>query len=185
MTSTIATYYANTQARAADALFNSFDTNDVRKTNTMTATKSTLKYGKDSTRNSAGALDWIADPKVIRLSELYLIRAEALWQKGQYTAAADDIKKISQRAHLTTTVNITYSTPAELYKIIADERRRELCFEGFRLYDLGRRKESITRGADCIATKCTVNYPNARYVLPIPGKELDANRAMQPNPEIN
>ena len=126
--------------------------------------------------------------QLYRLSEIYLNRAEALWHKGRYDDAAADLKLIVQRAHPNTTVEITYTSPADLFKQISDERRRELAFEGHRLFDIARRHESIVRVGDCAdPSTCTftLTYPNNRFVLPIPGKELDANRAMQPNPGIN
>lgn len=120
--------------------------------------------------------------KVIRLSEAYLNRAEANWQLGKYPEAAEDIRLIQQRARPTQTIVINYNSPADLYQKIADERNRELCFEGHRLYDINRRKENLVRASDCNSTICTLLYPNNKFVLPITRKELDANTAMKQNP---
>lgn len=120
--------------------------------------------------------------KVIRLSEVYLNRAEANWNLGKYAEAAEDIRVISQRAHPNQIIAINYNSTADLYKQIADERNRELCFEGHRLFDLNRRKENLVRGGDCNSTICSLTYPNNKFVLPITRKELDANTAMKQNP---
>ncbi|WEK18907.1 MAG: RagB/SusD family nutrient uptake outer membrane protein [Candidatus Pedobacter colombiensis] len=123
--------------------------------------------------------------QVIRLSEIYLNRAEARWNLGQYPQAAEDIRIISQRAHPNTTINISSSDPALLYKIIADERNRELCFENHRFFDIVRRKENLQRGGDCNATTCSLTYPNNKFALPIPVKEVEANKGMIQNPGYN
>jgi hypothetical protein len=120
--------------------------------------------------------------KVLRLSEAFLNRAEANWNLGKYAEAAEDIRIIQQRARPTQNVVINYNSPADLYTQIADERNRELCFEGHRLHDIVRRKENLVRASDCNSTVCTLTYPNNKFVLPITRKELEANTAMQPNP---
>jgi hypothetical protein len=61
------------------------------------------------------------------------------------------------------------------------ERRKELCFEGQRLWDLMRYKKNVVRN-QCTSSICTINYPNEKVILPIPEAELDANPNMEPNP---
>lgn len=174
---------ASFQAYAADKLYDLFDGQDIRRElfKAQDGMNYTQKYG----RKDGADLDWPMDPKVFRLSEVYLNRAEALWHKNRLDEAAQDVEVIAQRAHPGTTVDITYTNAAGLFDQISAERRRELCFEGHRLFDISRRKENLQRGGDCQAVKCSLSYPNARFILPIPSKELDANKAMQPNPEIN
>jgi tetratricopeptide (TPR) repeat protein len=159
-------------------LLNLFQNDDIRKT-IMFSAKATNSFTKKFADGKASSSFTV---KVIRLSEAYLNRAEANWNLGKYPEAAEDIRFIQQRARPSTTVVINYNSPADLYKQIADERNRELCFEGHRLYDIVRRKENLVRASDCNSTICTVNYPNNKFVLPITRKELEANRAMQPNP---
>ncbi|UYQ94370.1 RagB/SusD family nutrient uptake outer membrane protein [Chitinophaga horti] len=171
------------QAYAASQLYNLYDAGDVRKTmfRNSGGKQYTLKYA----RRDGANLDWPMDPKICRLSEVYLNRAEALWRKGRYAEAALDLQEIAQRAHPESTITIVYNDAADLLGQIEAERRRELCFEGHRLFDISRRKQSVQRGGDCTAVKCGLSYPNPRFILPIPSKELDANKAMQPNPIIN
>lgn len=173
------------QYSTATKLTNFFDSDDIRLTKMFTipisgdnAGKSlTKKYGDGSV--SANTSQVI---QVIRLSELYLNRAEAKWQLQRYAEAAEDLRIISQRAHPNRTISITYSSNDDLYKQIANERNRELCFENHRLFDLARRKENLQRGADCNANVCSFTYPNKNYVLPISAKEIEANRSIIQNP---
>jgi hypothetical protein len=166
-----------------------FDTNDIRKIGMFNSPKKGSNSGKQFTAKYSAAGKTTRNDtvlvKVVRLSEIYLNRAEAKWNQMKYAEAAEDIRIISQRAHPSQNVLITYNTPADLYKIIADERNRELCFEGHRLFDLLRRKENLQRGSDCNSTTCSLTYPNNKFVLPIPLKETDANKSMQQNPGYN
>ncbi|MNL62487.1 SusD family protein [compost metagenome] len=103
----------------------------------------------------------------------------------RYTEAAADLSIISNRAHPDRAITITYTSTADLYKQIADERNRELCFENHRFFDIIRRKENLLRGGDCNSNVCGLTYPNNKFVLPIPTKEVEANKGMIQNPGFN
>lgn len=126
-------------------------------------------------------------PIVLRVSEMYLIRAEALCKLGQNEKAAEDIKALQSRARgrKTSEISISWSDAASMEKIIEEERIRELCFEGHRFFDLARRHQDIIRTSDTQSTVTRLEYPDYRYILPIPAVELEANKAMQPNPDSN
>lgn len=117
--------------------------------------------------------------KVIRLSELYLIRAEARAELGDYIGAQDDVNTIRTRG--LPSASLITATGDELKEAIATERRIELAFEGQRLWDLTRKKEGVQRN-QCTSSICTVDYPNDKFVLPIPQAELDVNLNITPNP---
>lgn len=115
-------------------------------------------------------------PKLLRLSEMYLVRAEARAQQGHFTGsngAAADINVIRNRAGLG---NTTASTREELLAAVAQERFVELCFEGHRWLDLVR-----TGQADAVlgALKPNTWKPTAK-LLPIPATELGANPNLLP-----
>ncbi|WP_256013966.1 RagB/SusD family nutrient uptake outer membrane protein [Desertivirga xinjiangensis] len=171
---------------ASNKLIELFDENDIRKSTMFTVRKTPgVNYGTMSTKKYANGKVSKDDPfyvKVIRLSEVYLNRAEAKFQKGLYPEAAEDIRIISQRSHPSQTISITYNTPQELEQIIQNERNRELCFEGHRLFDLTRTKKDLVRGAGCNSSVCLLTYPNNKFILPIPRPELDANKGMKQNP---
>jgi len=119
--------------------------------------------------------------KVIRLSELYLIRAEAAAELTNITQANEDLNVIRQRGDAAAQ-KLSLTDKSELVAAILLERRKELNLEGFLLFDLGRRKLNIVR-ADCTATACGLTYPAPRYVLPIPEVSVVSNSSMIQNPE--
>ena len=124
------------------------------------------------------------DPFVLRLSEMYLIRAETACHDGDTDTAVSDIATLEARARgvKASDINVTFSGIDDLAGIVQRERIKELFLEGHRLLDLTRRHETLIRGAACGSSVLTLTYPDDRCVLPITLVELDANQAMQPNP---
>jgi hypothetical protein len=95
----------------------------------------------------------------IRYTEIFLAYAEAAneaWGpdgKGTHSYSARDvIKAIRQRAKVGVNNGDAYLTSItskeEMRKLIRNERRLELCFEGFRFWDLRRWKETLTETAN-------------------------------------
>ncbi len=112
----------------------------------------------------------------IRLSELYLIRAEANAKLNALGSALQDLNTIRERANLEALL-----TQDNLLDQIFLERRRELAFEGHLLFDIARYKKDIERNAGCIATVCDLNFPSNFYILPIPESSVLLNQNMQQN----
>ena len=119
--------------------------------------------------------------KVIRLSEMYLIRAEAAAELGNQSQANADLNLIRQRADVAASA-LNLNTKDALITAILLERRKELNLEGFLLFDLARRKKNVLR-TDCMSNTCNLNYPNAHYILPIPEQSVLTNANMIQNPE--
>lgn len=117
--------------------------------------------------------------KVIRLSEIYLIRAEAAAMQEKEIIAQSDVTLIRQRG-LPSSEDIT-ATGDELLQEVLLERRKELAYEGQRLWDLMRQKENLVRN-ECTAATCEVEYGDNRFVLPISAAELNANPNISQNP---
>lgn len=117
---------------------------------------------------------------VLRLSEMILIRAEALARAGQDAAAQTAINLITARANAPA-IN---TTGAALLQDILDERRRELAFEGHRYGDIKRLQIDIDRGAACTLTNgnCVIPYGDKLFAWPIPVEETDANPNMVQDP---
>jgi len=67
-------------------------------------------------------------------------------------------------------------TKAALIDAILLERRKELAFEGFRRMDMLRYKQNL-RASNPLAA-----YGGQKTILPIPQRELDNNKSLQPNP---
>lgn len=117
---------------------------------------------------------------VLRLSEMVLIRAEALARTGQDGSAQTAVNLITARANAPA-INSTGTT---LVQDILDERRRELAFEGHRYGDIKRLQIDINRGAACTLTNgnCVVPYGDKLFAWPIPVEETDANPNMVQDP---
>lgn len=116
---------------------------------------------------------FLGDMKEMRISELYLLRAEAHARENQLTQAAANIQTLRD-ARLVTSPAVSYiSRDAALNDILA-ERRLELCFEGHRWKDLKRFGQGFTRdAADCGgATPCTLSAGDFRFTLPYPETEV-------------
>lgn len=124
-------------------------------------------------------------PKVFRLSEQYLIRAEAYCGQGDYNNAGKDITTL-RNARYSTYGGSTTLTKDNWLETIEEERVKELYMEGFRLTDLKRwhkgftrepQQESITSGS---SLKVEADAP--LFVWPIPRHELEAPGAnIEPN----
>ncbi len=111
---------------------------------------------------------------VLRLAEMYLIRAEARARSGgDVTLIQADINAIRSRARLG---NVTATAYADLLLAIEAERRLEFAFEGHRWFDLVRTGRAI----DVLATVTNEN----QTLFPIPLSEILANRSpgMRQNP---
>lgn len=124
------------------------------------------------------------DPFVLRVSEMYLIHAEALCLgSGDTKTAAEDIKALRARAlgKSPSEISIAYTGADGLDRLIQEERAKELCFEGHRFFDLKRRGEDVVRYATTSSTLTRLKYPDYRYVLPISQMEMQANDSMIQN----
>lgn len=108
----------------------------------------------------------------IRYTELYLAYAEAAneaWGpdgRGTHNYSAKDvIAAIRRRAGIAQPDNFLLSITStdEMRKLIHNERRLELCFEGFRFWDLRRWKENLTEPAKGI----TINPDGTSVVNPV------------------
>lgn len=127
---------------------------------------------------------------VWRTAELYLNRAEAYAAKymagdnscGQ--KAADDLDALRSK-RLSNFVAYTLTTPAALMEFCHEERRRELCFESHRWFDLRRYGmpsiEHTWYDASGNRTVYTLKEKDLGYVLPIPQDAMDTNSALKQN----
>ncbi len=112
---------------------------------------------------------------ILRLSEMYLNRAEALYNGATVSgvSAASDLAAIAAKRG-TTAVSPSATS-------IFTERRKELAFEGHIVYDYARTKTSLVRtDYDGINNK-DIEFPSYKWAMPIPKRELDANPNMVQN----
>jgi len=130
------------------------------------------------------------DLKVFRVSEMYLIRAEAAVAQGNLVQAASLLKEIRDARFGTDTPAPVLDTPALAYAAILDERRVELCFEGHRYLDLKRLGTRAGKGVlkdavDCAFNgACSLPPDDYRFALPLPSVEFNGNPGLreQQNP---
>lgn len=108
-----------------------------------------------------------ANIPVIRLAEMYLIRAEANLQEGTSVGAAplDDLNTLRARA------NAPLLTDAILQDVYL-ERRLELAFEGHKIHDIKRLKQNVGE----------FTYDANELVFPIPQREINVNPNLSQNP---
>ena len=126
-------------------------------------------------------------PKVFRLSEQYLIRAEAYVQKDQpdYGKAGNDISTL-RLARYSSYGGSTAMSKSNAMDIIKKERVKELYMEGFRLHDLKRWHDDFKREPQDQSldngSSLKVEKDDPLFVWPIPQHELDApGSEVEPN----
>ena len=113
---------------------------------------------------------------VFRLAEMYLIRAEARTQLENVTglnSAQTDINALRTRANAPTIGSVSKS---QMLRLIEEERRYELAFEGHRWYDLVR-----TGRAQEVMSAFSVNWRSDYERWPIPQREIQNNPALVGN----
>ncbi|WP_160169339.1 RagB/SusD family nutrient uptake outer membrane protein [Indibacter alkaliphilus] len=119
---------------------------------------------------------------VLRIAEMYLIRAEARARQGNVSGGLDDLNAVRNRAGLD---NASASGGEELVDLILDERRFEFAIEGHRFFDMTRTDRAVEVFTDLPRTTGSTTYSigdRGRYVFPIPNSEIFTNPNMVQNP---
>lgn len=110
---------------------------------------------------------------VLRLAEMYLIRAEARARQGELDGAKEDLNRIRNTAGL---ANTTAITQEEILEAILRERRVELFTEfGHRFMDLKR-----FGVLDKELTDKKASWQSTDRLLPLPQRELNLNPNLEP-----
>lgn len=113
---------------------------------------------------------------VIRLSELYLIRAEAEARQGDDVLALDDLNTLQEHRNAGLT-----SAGEDLLEAIFAERQKELAFERNYFFDLARFGKDVNREQGCVGSVCSLSYPSPSFVAPIPESNIDLNSNLEQN----
>lgn len=163
---------------ASNDLVNLYEPNDLRKQLFLEKPLSTLVNGVINDRNYNFTKKFQDNPGYVacRLSEMYLIRAEAAFETNRPDLAIADLNIIRARANATLATN-----SANFKDDILLERRKELCFEGHLFFDLVRNHKDISRNDGCISTNCSMSYPSLKFVLPIPTFNTNLNPNLKQN----
>lgn len=165
-------------ALATDALYNLYSATDVRRSLMVDGTRG----GKNVKIINKYPSNINYTIKIARLSEVYLIAAEASYQNGNGTQALSYLNQVATKRD---PAFLGYlSTGTQVLEDILLERRKELAFEGHRYWDLVRNNRDVVR------VNLNSNYPannpltiavsNFRRILPIPQTEVDANPNIKP-----
>ena len=162
-----------TQMSVSKDLLSLYDEKDVRRELFTTFENDTVTRKYQAENNIESNIP------MIRLAEMYLIRAEASARIGDQIQARSDLDKIRKRAN--PDAPFPNLSGQELIDQIIIEKRKELALEGHYFYELKRRGRDVTRN-DCNAKlNQNISYPNYRYVMPIPKDEIDYNKNMIQN----
>lgn len=129
------------------------------------------KYRGETTRDNPAF--------ILRMSEIYLIKAEAEGLAGGGLTELNTLRANRGMAPLT---GATINTEADFTTALLDERKAELNFEGHRMFDLARNK---VFAAVVGPVKNTTDYSVSDFnaILPIPKQEMIATKgALTQNP---
>ena len=142
------------------------------------------KYWGNQELFDGAQLVHVCEPQVFRLSEQYLIRAEAYAQQKNYSKASKDIEEL-RKARYSSGASASLNEDNAM-DIIEEERVKELYMEGFRLQDLKRwhkgfertpQDQSLSNGSSL-----KIEKDNPLFVWPIPQHELESPDAnIEPN----
>lgn len=111
-------------------------------------------------------LDPRGNVPIIRLSEMYLTRAEGNFRNGTTVGARplDDINVIRRRVGLPVRTSVTIDN-------ITNERYLELAFEGHNLNEARRLQKNVG----------SLPWNSGKLILPIPQREMDVNKNLVQN----
>lgn len=145
------------------------------------------------------ARNWIH----LRMAELYLNKAEALYYTDDEEGAREALKPVRQRAGMPAVT----ATGTDLLEAIKNERRIEFAFEEHRYFDVRRWKEAPKYFGTTVHAITIKKYPDGKktyevdklrsdvggdrkwddkmYWLPIPKSEMDKNPNLVQNPGYN
>ena len=131
-------------------------------------------------------MDWGVPVNTIRLSEAYLNRAEAYAQQKEQTDALSDLNTL-RRYRIEGYEDVSITDEAVLLDEIRLERRRELCFDELRWFDLRRygmpsisHKYKVTEYDPWVVY--TLEERDPLYTIPIPNTAISNNVLLKQNP---
>lgn len=160
-------------------LINAFEANDQRFSNWVgyKVQNSDTLYYPLKYKNRVATASPVEDQMIIRLGEMYLIRAEAAAHLNNLVQARSDINVIRKRAGLPD-IKATEMTQTSILAAVMQERRIELfCEWGNRFFDLKR-----TGAASAVLNSEKTGFTTNASLYPIPQAQLLLNNALKQNP---
>jgi starch-binding outer membrane protein, SusD/RagB family len=166
-------------------LFDAFEPGDIRRNMITLFTQTfpyyyTRKFLDNPPAVNEGENNWI----VIRYADVLLMLAESLNEQGKTTEALTTLQLVRTRAGLTTNLALNQT---DTRRLIKNERRVELCYEGHRWQDLIRWNdyETVMRAYKLkysINGAASINITPERRLFPIPLRERVLNQNLTQNP---
>lgn len=171
---TLGNYYGDNstelQYGVSPALSSQYTATDVRGTAGLLIPKTIAGTAYLLTGKYKGTAANATPVKVLRLTDMVLIRAEAAAHLENLTQAVNDLNSIRMRADAAAE-RAELQTTAEVINWIRIERRKEFAFEGEYFLDLMREKLSLPDRS----------FQDDKMVLPIPKKATDVNPSLEQN----
>lgn len=188
--------------KPTDELMQLYSQNDLRR-NAFFELDSRGKYRYTkvyySSANNIIPEAYYSDNFFMRNAEAYLNLAEASAMTGNDAAANAALNTLRQSRFLAANYQAVNLSAAALVNFTRDERRREMCFEGHRWFDLKRYavntkypySRSISHpwslpiiGGSALQATLTLLPNDAAYLIPIPDPAMEFNRGtLVQNPE--
>jgi tetratricopeptide (TPR) repeat protein len=157
---------SNSRARIDSALYNSYVSDDLRKTVFFKDNGDGSFAFKGSYDNSTSLFNGIA------VDEVYLMRAECLARKGNTQSALNDLDTLMEKRWKSGTfVPFSAMNAQQALNLILDERRKELIFRDLRWMDIKRlNKEGASITIKRFLNNQLFQLPpdDNRYALPLP-----------------
>jgi len=180
-------YYGQTPTFVVtDSLLNQFEPGDQRLANwlgtsivTVNSTQNDTLYYPDKYKDqqpTSPATDYM----MLRLGEMYLIRAEAAAELNNLSGAVTDVNIIRARAGLAA---VNPRTQSAVLAAVRKERRTELCFEwGNRWFDLNRTSTNTQYPSSGQVAAVLPGYQPYDALYPIPQTQIQLNSHLLQNP---
>lgn len=164
--------------RVSNDLIDLYDATDVRLTG-LTKTNSKYPGYRWSTKfpGKNGLLAYNNVP-VLRISEMYLIRSEAIYRGATVSGvtAIDDLNRVATNRNAEAYATVTLDN-------LFEESRKEFLFEGHIFFDMKRLQKSLVRtDYDLDPLTKNIDFPSYRWALPIPENDILYNDNMDQNP---
>lgn len=132
---------------------------------------------------------FVSDIKIMRVSEMHLIKAEAqALSPGGLSDAAQSLKVVRDARIGSSTDLDSYGSMQQAAAAVLAERRKELAYEGQRYLDIKRLRNVVNQGLvradiDCQnGGNCVLPANDFRWTAPIPLVEINANPSITQNP---
>lgn len=157
-------------------------------------------------RDEQSATDEVSDCMALRLPEVYLNKAEALALLGRDAEARGTLEELRRNRIESDTYESVNHSGGDLVSFIREERRRELCFEGHRWFDLRRYAVNTEYPQTTTVEHKSLVYQDggslegfvqgkyvlnpydqepAAWILPVPRTEVEFNEGALMNEERN